>query len=100
MTNKYLDARVSGKNKIKSISFALDNSVKSIIVSALCFFAATFGVSVVSDIDLVGAICTLISRGALISMAAVILTLPSFLLVFDKIICKTTKKTRHADIKF
>ena len=70
------------------------------IVSASCFFAATCGVSIISKIDMIGSICTLISRGALISMVVVITMLPAFLMVFDKIICKTTKRTRHADIKY
>ena len=100
MTNKFLDARIAGKTKKEAVYYALDNSVKSIIVSASCFFAATCGVSIISDIDLVGAICTLISRGAIISMISVILVLPSLLIIFDKLICKTTKRTRKADIKF
>lgn len=100
MTNKFLDARIAGKTKKEAVYYALDNSVKSIIVSASCFFAATCGVSIISDIDLVGAICTLISRGAIISMISVIFVLPSLLIIFDKLICKTTKRTRKADIKF
>ena len=95
MTNKYLDARIEGKNKKDSATYALDNSMKSIIVSASCFFAATCGVSIISNIDMVGSICTLISRGALISMFVVILVLPAFLMTFDKIICKTTKRTKN-----
>ena len=100
MTNKYLDARCDGRNKQESAKYALENSAKSIIVSASCFFAATCGVSIISKIDMIGSICTLISRGALISMVVVITMLPAFLMVFDKIICKTTKRTRHADIKY
>lgn len=100
MTNKFLDARIAGKTKKEAVYYALDNSVKSIIVSASCFFAATCGVSIISDIDLVGAICTLISRGAIISMISVIFVLPSLLIIFDKLICKTTKRTRNANIKF
>lgn len=100
MTNKFLDARIAGKTKKEAVYYALDNSIKSIIVSASCFFAATCGVSIISDIDLVGAICTLISRGAIISMISVIFVLPSLLIIFDKLICKTTKRTRKADIKF
>ena len=93
-------ARCDGKNKQESAKYALENSAKSIIVSASCFFAATCGVSIISKIDMIGSICTLISRGALISMVVVITMLPAFLMVFDKIICKTTKRTRHADIKY
>lgn len=100
MTNKYLDGRILGKEKKEAAKYALDNSMKSIIVSATCFFAATCGVSIVSGIDMVGSICTLISRGALISMVVVITMLPAFLMAFDKIICKTTSRTKHADIKY
>ena len=100
MTNKFLDARIAGKTKKEAVYYTLDNSIKSIIVSASCFFAATCGVSIISDIDLVGAICTLISRGAIISMISVIFVLPSLLIIFDKLICKTTKRTRNANIKF
>ena len=74
--------------------------MKSIIVSASCFFAATCGVSIISQIDMIGSICTLLSRGAIISMFVVITILPAFLIAFDKIICKTTKSTKHADIKY
>lgn len=94
LTNKYLDARILGKDKKESAKYALENSMKSIMVSATCFFSATCGVSIISEIDMVGSICTLISRGALISMIVVITILPAFLITFDKIICKTTKATR------
>ena len=100
MTNKYLDGRISGKGKKEAAKYALDNSMKSIIVSASCFFAATCGVSIISQIDMIGSICTLLSRGAIISMFVVITILPAFLIAFDKIICKTTKSTKHADIKY
>ena len=100
MMNKYLEGRILGKDKKEAAGYALDNSMKSIIVSASCFFAATCGVSIISKIDMVGSICTLISRGALISMIVVITILPAFLMVFDKLICRTTKSTRKADIKY
>ena len=95
MTNNYLNARIDGKDKKEAAKYAMDNSMKSIIVSASCFFAATCGVSIISNIDMVGSICTLISRGALISMVAVIFVLPSLLIAFDKLICKTTKRTKN-----
>lgn len=95
MTNNYLNARIDGKDKKEAAKYAMDNSMKSIIVSASCFFAATCGVSIISNIDMVGSICTLISRGALISMVVVILVLPAFLITFDKLICKTTKRTKN-----
>lgn len=95
MTNNYLNARIDGKDKKEAAKYAMDNSMKSIIVSASCFFAATCGVSIISNIDMVGSICTLISRGALISMVAVIFVLPALLIAFDKLICKTTKRTKN-----
>ena len=90
MTTKYLEKRKTS-NKYDSMKYSLDNSVKSIFTSGLCFFAATFGVGIYSKIDMIGAICHLIARGAIISMIVVILVLPSLLLVCDKLIIKTTK---------
>ena len=90
MTTKYLEKRQSGKDKFESIKSALNNSVSSIFVSGMCFFAATIGVGVYSKLEMIGSLCTLISRGAIISMLVVILVLPSLLLMFDKIICKTS----------
>ena len=91
MTTKYLDKRKTGADKFTSMHYSLDNSVRSIFTSGLCFFAATFGVGLYSKIDMIGAICHLIARGALISMAVVILILPSLLLLLDPIIIKTTQ---------
>jgi len=91
MTTKYMNERKAGTNKKEAIEIALGSSIKSIIVSALCFFAATCGVSFFSKIEMIGSICTLISRGAVISMIVVILVLPACLLFLDKLICKTTK---------
>lgn len=90
ITTKYIEARKQGKNKHDSIDDALGTSITSIIISALCFFGATFGVGAYSKIEMIGSLCTLMSRGALISMVSVIAILPSLLLVFDKLICKTT----------
>ena len=70
----------------------------SVIVSACGFFAATFGVGLYSDIDMISSLCTLMARGAIISMLVVIFILPSMLMVFDKVICSTTKEMRG--IKF
>ena len=69
----------------------LKQVTSSIVVSALCFFSATFGVYVYSKIDMIGSICNLLSRGAIISMFMVILVLPALILLFDKVIMKTTK---------
>ena len=90
ITNKYITFRKDGKDKKQAIDEALGTSISSIIVSGLCFFGATFGVGVYSKIEMIGSLCTLMSRGALISMVVVITVLPAFLMIFDKIICKTT----------
>ena len=90
MTTKYLEERKKGLDKKVAIKNALDSSVTSIIVSGMCFFGATFGVGVVSTIDMIGSLCTLMARGAIISMMVVIFVLPSILIIFDKIITKTT----------
>ena len=76
--------------KKEAITDALSKSIQSIIVSALSFFAATFGVGMYSNIDMIGSLCTLIARGAIISMVVVILVIPSILLLFDSLITKST----------
>lgn len=90
MTTKYIEERKNKIDKYKAIKIALDNSVTSIFVSGMCFFAATIGVGLISNIDIIGSLCTLISRGAIISMVIVISVLPSLLVMFDKLIIKTT----------
>ena len=90
ITTKYINERKSGKTKKEAIDFALGTSISSIVVSGLCFFGATFGVGAYSKIEMIGSLCTLMSRGAIVSMISVILVLPSFLMIFDKVICKTT----------
>ena len=91
MSTKYLEERLKIKDKKKAMKETLMATVPSIFISALCFFGATFGVSAYSKIDMIGAICTLLSRGAIISMIVVIFILPSLLLLLDKFIMKTTK---------
>jgi predicted RND superfamily exporter protein len=86
MSTKYLEVRKSGASKVEAVSTAVDASVNSIFVSAMCFFAATVGVGIYSKMDMISAICTMISRGALISMVTVMLIVPSLLMAFDKII--------------
>ena len=86
MTTKYKRNRLGGYRKFDAVAAACQESVQSIVVSALSFFAATFGVGLYSDIDMISSLCTLMARGALISMCAVILMLPSALMLFDKII--------------
>ncbi|MBQ9361010.1 MAG: MMPL family transporter [Lachnospiraceae bacterium] len=90
MTNHYVTRRLDGKDKYESVSKAHKASMLSIITSGFSFFVATFGVSVYSQVDMIGSICTLLSRGALISMVAVIFILPAMLLVFDGLIIRTT----------
>lgn len=103
MTTRYKKERGKGKSKQESIQIALSTSISSVIVSALGFFAATFGVGLYSDIDMISALCTLMARGAIISMVTVIFILPSMLMVFDKIICATTMgmklKLKHAALQ-
>ena len=88
MTTTYLEKRKSGLNKKDAMYKTLEYSGNSIFVSGMCFFAATFGVGVYSDLEMVGSLCSLISRGAIISMLVVITILPSILLIFDKLIMK------------
>lgn len=87
MTNKYKKARKQGAGKQEAVTSALQSSVQSVVVSALSFFAATFGVGLYSNIDMISSLCTLMARGAIISMFVVILILPSMFMVFDKVIC-------------
>ena len=95
MSTTYLKERTKEKNKELAMKNTLYSSVPSIFISALCFFGATFGVSVYSKIDMIGSICTLLSRGAIISMLVVIFILPALLLLFDKLIMKTTKNMKE-----
>lgn len=90
MTTRYKRNRFDGMNKKEAVTDACQASVKSILVSALSFFAATFGVGLYSNIDMISSLCTLMSRGALISMVSVIFILPSMMMVFDSLIMKTT----------
>lgn len=90
LTTKYIEERQSGVSKIDAIKASLSSSIQSIFVSAMCFFAATIGVGVFSQIDMIGSLCTLIARGAIISMVVVVTVVPSLLVACDKIICKTT----------
>ena len=90
MTTRYKAERVSGKSKYEAVSTALATSVPSIIVSGMGLFAATFGVAVYSNIDIVSSMCMLMARGALISVASVILMLPAFLMLLDGVVRHTT----------
>ena len=91
MTTRYKRERNHGANKYDSITTAHRVSAQSIMVSALSFFAATIGVGLHSNIDMISSLCILMARGALISMVVVIFVLPSMFMVFDKVIVKTSK---------
>lgn len=91
MTTRYLRERRRGVGKFDAITTAHKFSAQSIIVSALSFFAATVGVGLYSNIDMISSLCILMARGALISMAVVVFILPSLFMVFDKIIIRTSK---------
>ena len=90
MTTRYRKERSLGQEKQGAVQTALSASMGSIMISALCFFAATFGVGLYSDIDMISALCSLMARGAIISMIVVNCILPSMLLLFDKVIIKTS----------
>lgn len=90
MTTRYKKERVNGKDKKDAVTTALSASIPSIIVSALGFFAATIGVAIYSDIDIISSMCNLMARGAIVSMFSVILVLPSMLMLLDKAVCATT----------
>lgn len=90
MTSRYQKERQRGKDKKEAIDIAHRTSMPSIISSGLSFFAATFGVACYSQVEMIGAICTLLARGAIISMVVVIVVLPAMFMIFDKVICKTS----------
>ena len=90
MTTRYKSERIGGKDKKTAVWTALYTSIPSIIVSGMGLFAATFGVALYSDIEIISSMCMLMARGAVISMLLVILVLPAMFMLFDKIICKTT----------
>ena len=91
MTNRYKVERASGKSKEDAVRIAHSTSMPSVLVSALSFFAATIGVGIYSDIDLIGSLCLLMGRGAIISLMVVMFIVPSFFVLFDGIICRTSK---------
>lgn len=96
MTGRYETERCAGKSKKEAIAIAHRTSMKSIMVSAISFFAATFGVGLYSDIDMISALCNLMARGALISMVVVLCVLPSMFMLLDGVICKTSKNFKEA----
>ena len=90
MTSRYLAERMAGRTKMESVSIAHKACILSIITSGMSFFVATFGVSAYSRVDMIGSICTLLARGALVSMASVILLMPAMFIIFDGLIIRTT----------
>lgn len=90
MTNKYKRARFKGAEKQEAVTQAVRESAQSVMVSALGFFAATFGVGLYSNIDMISSLCTLMARGAIVSMFVVIFILPSVFMIFDRVICATS----------
>ncbi len=94
MTTRYKSERIAGNDKKNAVRIALASSIPSILVSGVGLFAATFGVALYSDIDMIGSICMLLARGAVISMLAVIFILPALLVLCDKLICVTTMGMR------
>ena len=90
MTTRYKRERAAGNSKKEAISIALGTSIPSIIVSVLGFFAATFGVGMIASVDMIASLCTLMARGAIISMFVVIFVLPSLFVLLDKVIIHTS----------
>jgi hypothetical protein len=97
ITSKYKSKRKEGLEKREAIDYALGTSISSIFTSGLCFFGATVGVGLYSKIEIISSLCVLMSRGAIISMIAVVFVLPSLLLVFDGLVKKTTLGMKKVD---
>lgn len=95
MTTRYKAERIALKPKAQAVQIALATSIPSIIVSGMGLFAATFGVAIYSDIDIISSMCMLMARGAIISMLLVIFILPALLMLCDRLICATTLGMRH-----
>ena len=96
MTSRYELERSSGKSKEEAIRISHSTSVKPVITSAMSFFAATFGVGIYSQIDMISSLCLLMARGAIISMFSVLSFLPAMFWLFDGIIIRTSGKLRRA----
>lgn len=97
MTTRYKAERLAGNEKQSAVITALSTSIPSIIVSGMGLFAATFGVAIYSDIDIISSMCMLMARGAIVSMLCVILILPALLLLCDRLVCATTLGMRHCN---
>ena len=99
MTTRYKKERTDGNSKKEAVKTALSTSIPSIIASGIGLFAATFGVAVYSDIDMISSMCVLLARGAVISVFMVVLTLPAMFMLFDRIIIKTTAGMKNCSIE-
>lgn len=97
MTTRYKGERMAGRDKGKAVGIALASSIPSVLVSGMGLFAATFGVAVYSNIDIISSMCMLMARGAVVSMFSVILILPALLLLCDGLICVTTAGMRKKE---
>ncbi len=97
MTTRYLQCRRAGKDKKQAVGEALASSAQSVLVSGIGFFAATFGVGLYSNVDIISSMCKLIARGALCSVAVVLFLLPAVLLVADGLIVRTTTRMKNVD---
>ena len=95
MTTRYKAERIGGSGKKDAVWTALYTSIPSIFVSGMGMFAATFGVALYSDIEIVSSMCMLMARGAVISMLLVVFVLPAMFMLLDTVICKTTLDMRH-----
>ena len=91
MTSRYQVERASGKDRYEAVLIAHKTSIRSIVISAMSFFASTFGVGMYSGISVISSLCMLMARGALISMVTVVFALPSVLLLFDPLIVRTSR---------
>jgi hypothetical protein len=94
MTTRYKQNRISGLGKKEAVEKSVSSAAQSILVSGLGFFAATYGVGLYSNVDIISSMCRLIARGALLSVAVVLLLLPAVLLLLDKLIVHTTLDMR------
>ena len=99
MTNKYKRGRSNGLDKREAVAQSLQSSLQSVMVSAFSFFAATFGVGLYSNIDMISSLCALMARGAIISMFVVIFILPAMFLLFDRVICATSVGFQYKEVK-
>ena len=99
MTSRFKEELNNGYETKKALEIAVKGSSKSIVTSGLTFFGATGGVALISDLELISSLCFLMARGALISMLVIIFVLPSLLLVFEKLISKTTIGWKGSNVK-